>query len=127
MATINDILTEIDEVMPHQYDDALMIKWLSNLEYEIINGIIKTHEILEGERNPAEFNGYTDADISTTLWVKEPYTDVYKYYLMSMICFANQEVDRYTNEMIMYNTAYGKFANYWNSTHKPLAKPLNLF
>ncbi len=125
--TINELLTEIDEVMPHQYDDALLIKWLSNLEGKIVLEVFATHEVLEDEPNPSDFHGYTDSDIGAELLVKEPFTDLYRFYLMSQICFANQEVDRYTNEMIMFNASYNSFTSYWNSTHKPLATPLKLW
>jgi len=41
--TINEILAEVQELKPSQYDEALMIKWLSRLEAKIIKELVYTH------------------------------------------------------------------------------------
>lgn len=122
MATINDVLTEVDELKPNQYDDWLKIKWLSNLELRVVNEVFNTHEDTQ-----VVFDGFTDADIDTELLVPEPYSELYKYYLFSMIDFNNQETDRYVNSTTMFNASYRDFVDYFNRTHKPLSKPLKLF
>lgn len=127
MATIGDVLAEVDELMPHNYDDSMLVKWLSNLELKIVNELFRTHKLAEDEAYLLEFEGYDDEDSGSELLVKEPYSELYRYYLMAKICFANQETDRYTNEMLMFNAAYQEFANYWNQTHMPLSKPLAFF
>lgn len=55
--------------------------------------------------------------MDTELLVPDPYTDLYKYYLFSMIDFTNEEMDRYTNSMLMFNTSWQEFVNYWYRTH----------
>jgi len=121
MATYNDIISYVDEVKPNQYDDDLKVIWLSNLDKRILNDIIATHELLEGETVPE-----LGTDISTECIVGEPYTDLYKYYVMANIDFANNETDRYMNSMIMFNNAYTEFGNYYNRTHRPKYKSLHL-
>lgn len=120
MATINDIISEVDELKPNQYDDELKIKWLSNLEGRIVDSVFKTHELEE----EIEFEGYTD--VSEELLVEAPYDELYKYYLMAMIDFNNSETDRYSNTSAMFNASYQAFANHYNKTHTPNIKSWNM-
>ena len=55
--------------------------------------------------------------MDTELLAPDPYTDLYKYYLFSMIDFTNEEMDRYTNSMLMFNNSWQEFVNYWYRTH----------
>lgn len=120
--TIDEVLAEIEEVKPHQYDNSLLIRWLGQLEGKIVTEIINTHE---GE--PVTFNGFTESDAAEELIVPNEYADLYKYYLYAMIDFANGETDRYTNSMIMFNSAYQEYANYYNRTHMPISRPFKIW
>ena len=120
--TINDVLAEIDEVKPSQYDASLLIKWISKIEGQIVNEIINTHE-----GGMMEFNGYTENDSAETLIVPDAYADLYKYYLYAMIDYANGETDRYANSMIMFNSAYQDFAAYYNRNHMPISRPFKIW
>jgi hypothetical protein len=124
MATISQILAKVDELKPHQYEDAVMIGWLGSLEQKILDEVILTHELPEGEE--PEFNGYTDDDMGTELLVPDPYSELYIYYLFAMIDFHNGETERYGNSMIMYNNAFSSFFNHYNRTHKPISAPVRL-
>lgn len=130
--TVNELLTEVDELKPNQYDDRLKIGWISNLDMQIVNDVILTHENQpvtkdeEGNEIAFEFNGYTEADMDTELLVKEPYSELYKFFLFAMIDFYNGETDRYTNSMMMYNAAFSDYCNYYNRTHMPVGHPLRL-
>lgn len=128
--TINELLSEVDELKPNQYGDEQKIRWINKVEKTIIEEIIKmrepdkkpeeTEESEESAGNEeTEFTGYTEAtNMDTELVVKEPYTDLYKYYLFSMIDMHNEEYDRYQNSSQMFNAAYQDFANYWYRTHR---------
>ena len=133
--TINELLTEVDELKPNQYEDALKIGWISNLDHRIVKEVILTHELpamVETDEDGNEvikefsFNGYTEDDMGTELIVREPYSELYKFYLFAMIDFYNGETDRYTNSMIMFNNAFSSFANDYNRTHMPLGEHLKL-
>lgn len=166
--TINEVLAEVQELKPSQYDEALMIKWISRIEAKIINDIIKKHvpdeKILEkmkyidkafyelyakeeetedteeeteeddtlttvdsDDDGSEEFTGYDETDYETDLLVDEPYTDVYRFYVMSMIDYYNGETARYANSSTMFNNSYLEYAGYYNSTHEPVYEPLKVF
>lgn len=116
--TINELISEVDELKPNQYGDKQKIKWINKLEGTIVTEIIKTHEPDE-KLGDVEFTEYTEmTNMDTELVVKEPYTDLYKFYLFSMIDMHNEEYDRYQNSSQMFNASYQEFANYWNRTHR---------
>lgn len=144
---IADVLAEVDELKPNQYDDSLKIQWISRLEGKIYNDVVMTHEMNlkktdssddieslipadedaeeeteeteEVEETEEGFGGYTEADINTTLIAEDTYADMYKYYVMAMIDFAAGETARYTNSMIMFNQAYSDYCHYINRTYMP--------
>lgn len=127
MATLNDIITEVDEIKPNQYDDDLKIMWLSNLDLRIKEDLYKTHHLSEDEQTMIEsFIGYTQYDMSATLLAPEPYSELYRYYLMAQIDLYNNESDRYANSMIMFNNAYQEYSNHFNRDHTPLSLHLML-
>lgn len=123
--TIADLLAEVDEIKPSTYDDAIKIKWISEIDGKIFKEVISTHE--KDEDTKEEFNGYTSADMNEELLVDFPYDALYRHYLFAMIDYSNGETDRYVNSMTMFNTAYKDYIEYFNRTHLPIQSHLKLF
>ena len=132
--TINKVLALVDEIDANTYDTKVKIGWLSKLDGRVFNDIILTHEhelvddgTEEGNLIEPTFSGYSDASLDTELLIADTYSDVYTDYLMAMIAYSNGETERYQNSMIMFNTNYREYANWYNRTHKPIQKPLKVF
>lgn len=121
--TINEVLTEVNELKPNVYDDEIMIRWISVLEGKIVDEIIKTHA-LDGI---VDFNGYTIEDLDKELIVPNTYADVYKYYIFAMMDANNQEASRYASSMALFNSAYKDFASYYNRNNRPIGYQLSVF
>ena len=122
--TIIEAINHIDSLKPNSYTQADKIIWLSNLDGIIKNEIIDTHE---GSEN-VTFDGYNaETALDTVLLVPAPYDDVYIKWLVAQIDCANEETKRYTNSMIMYNTAYSTFERFYNRTHMPRGRKLKFF
>lgn len=122
--TIDEVLTEVDELKPNQYDDAMKVKWLSELDGKVFNELILTH-VTDYEYD--EFNGYTLGDMATELIAKEPYSDIYRNYVFAMIDYLNGETDRYINSLTMFNASMKDYRDWFNRTHTPKFAPLQLF
>lgn len=134
---IEEALALVDNLKPNQYDDQVKIKWLSDLDGKVFKEVIKTHELpfvevekiseITGESYTVleqiepVYAGYTEYDMGKELLVNEPYSDIYTYYIFAMIDFHNQEMDRYTNSMLMFNAKYDEFAAYYNRTYRPMS------
>jgi hypothetical protein len=119
--TVGEIIAEVDDLKPNTFDVAMKIRWLSQLDGKVYNDVICTHEADE----KTKYHGHEE--VSEELLVRDPYTDIYRYYLYAMMDYSNEETERYQNSMLMFNNAYQAFCNYYNRTHKPKAKPLVLF
>lgn len=105
--TIEDMIATVDVMYPSTYESKDKEKWIRKLEARIEKEIISTHE------NP-------DIKEENKLYVPEPYTDVYVYYLEAQIDKHNTEYDRYSNHMALFNNVYQDYAAYYNRTHMPI-------
>lgn len=114
--TISEAIALCDAQKPNGYSEADKIHWLDKLDKMIYREIIATHE-----GAPESFDGYdADTDQDTELLVDDAYADLYVKWLFAQIDFANQETQRYTNSMQMYNGLYEAYATWYNRTHMPL-------
>lgn len=122
--TIIEAINRIDSLKPNNYTQEDKITWLSTLDGNIKKEIIDTHEGAEG----VTFNGYdADTALDTVLLIPAPYDDVYIKWLEAQIDYANGETKRYTNSMIMYNTALSAFTRYYNRNNMPKGHQFKFF
>ena len=115
---IVEAINKIDSLMHNTYTQVDKVAWLSELDSDVKRHIIDTHE----GAGAVTFTGYDgNTDLQTELLVPSPFDSVYLRWLEAQIHYHNGEYDRYNNAIIMYNTAYDAFANYYNRTHKPVS------
>ena len=116
---ILDAITRLDALKFNTYTNADKIEWLSRLDNTIKQQIIDTHE---GGRC-ISFTGYDDTTpLNTELLVPAPYDDVYLRWMEAQIDYHNGEYDKFNASIIMYNTAYENYANYYKRNHMPLGR-----
>ena len=122
--TIIEAINRIDSLKPNNYTQEEKIAWLSTLDGIIKKEIIDTHE---GTEN-VTFNGYqADTAVDTVLLIPFPYDDIYLKWLETQIDYANGDISKYQNSMIMYNSAYSAFERFYNRTNMPKAKSFKFF
>jgi hypothetical protein len=122
--TIIEAINRIDSLKPNNYTQEEKIAWLSTLDGNIKKEIIDTHE----GADDITFNGYdADTALDTVLLVPAPYDDIYVKWLEAQIDYTNGETNRYTNSMIMYNTAHSAFARYYNRNNMPKGHNFKFF
>ena len=111
---IKDLIWGVDDLEPNQYNDPQKMKWLSLLDGQIYEEIIKTHE------DPIRESFSEYIDIHEELLVPYPYgEELYSWYLQDMIAAENAESDKYDQMMGMYNSVFTQFTNWYNRTHRP--------
>ena len=116
--TIEQAITTTDTMKPNAYSTNDKISWLSRLDGMVKRLIIDTHE---GGENVV-FTGYdSDTDMETELLVQAPFDDIYLRCLEAQIDYANAEYNKYNNSIIMFNSAFEVFGNYYNRNHVPAA------
>lgn len=114
--TINEAITQIDNLKNNTYTTEDKIGWLSRVDAMIKKNIIDTHEGNE----IIEFDGYNEeTDINTVLLVPEPFDELYIRFLEAQIDYSNSEYAKYNNSIIMFNSSYEAYAAYYNRNNKP--------
>ena len=118
--TIDDAIRQADALKPNVVRRAAKVEWLDRVERAVKAGVIDLHE----GSDAVGFEGYgalTPGD--TVLLAPEPHAQLYVYWLCCQIDLALNELERYTNSMILYNNASIQYARWYNSTVKPLRGP----
>ena len=121
---IIEAINQIDSLKHNTYSQRDKIVWLSRLDSMVKRLIIDTHE--DGE--DVTFAGYTDTtDPETELLVPAPFDEMYLRWLEARIDYANGEYGKYNNAILVYQTAYDAYANYYNRNHMPKGKSIKYF
>ena len=119
---IIEAINRIDSLKHNTYTQNDKVAWLSRLDSMVKRLIIDTHE---GGEN-ITFTGYDDrTDPETELLVPAPFDEMYLRWLEAQIDYHNGEYDKYNNAVLMYQTAYDGYANYYNRNHMPIGKAIN--
>ena len=121
---IIEAIDRIDGLKHNTYSHSEKVAWLSRLDAMVKRLVIDTHE---GGEDVA-FEGYTDStDIMTELLVPAPFDEIYIRWLEAQIDYANGEYGKYNNSILMYQTAYEGYANYYNRNHLPKSSKIRYF
>lgn len=115
--TIREAINRVDNLKFNTYSDNDKVEWLSRLDNSVKNLIIDTHE---GWESSSAFMGYGDTtDMDTVLLVPAPFDEIYLRWLEAQIDYHNGEFDKFNASIIMYNTAFDAYANFYNRNHMP--------
>lgn len=121
---IIEAIDRIDGLKHNTYSYNEKVAWLSRLDSMVKRLIIDTHE--GGEE--VTFEGYNDnTDILTELLVPAPFDEMYIRWLEAQIDYANGEYGKYNNSILMYQTAYDGYSNYYNRNHMPKSGKIKYF
>lgn len=124
MATIRQVLDDVAEVQPSSCGSERLIRWLRQLDTELYETVVKTHEGWEDTPPPA----YTmETPEETELMVQEPYDSIYTHWLQARIDWANSEIGRFNNSNAAFEADRQAFCAWYNRTHMPLQKGVKYF
>lgn len=115
--TIQEVLAEIDENKPNQYEEGTKLRWLNTIENKVYQTMIKR----EGEEIDKP-NININSDYEDELLLPDSFTDIYIHYLSAMIDYHNGETQRYNNSSIMFDNEFSEFENYWYREHRQKCK-----
>lgn len=92
MATVKQVLEQVDAMLPNQYTTAEKRRWLLQAEGFVVREVHQPHAGGEEAQVPPE-----DAGEDTVLLVQPPYDELYRHYVEAQIHYANGEMERYNN------------------------------
>lgn len=99
--TREDILAEVREIRPNEYQDEWALRQVDELRQRILRELM---------------DGYLVPDEGGELLTPTPYQKVYVYWLLAQIDLANGDYDRYNNSLQMFNAAWQEYANHVSRT-----------
>ena len=101
--TKTEVLTMVAQLKAHEYSDAVMLRWLEELEQKIA---------CEIHRKPMSTPAYASAAVGEQLSVPAPYDRVYWTYLLSMLDFVSGNKEGYELSHANFKEAYEDYARY---------------
>ena len=111
---ICEAISQINSLKPNTYSDKQKINWLSQVESMIKRLVIDAHE--GGEQ--VSFAGFTeDTSTETELFMAEPFSMGYVYWLEAQIHYANEDIDMYNNAIAMFNATFREYKADYRRTH----------
>lgn len=120
MATIAEVIAQVDELKPNQFSHAQKVMWISECESMVYAEVICQH--VRSGNKCIEYTGYTeDTDPDTLLMATHPYDNIYRYYLLAQIDLANQEYIRYNNSSALFNAIYQAYRAWYTRNNMPAA------
>lgn len=111
---LRELLTTVDQLHPNAFTDGEKIRMVNTVEGRIYKDILSKYE---GEE--PVFVPFAEGQEERELAVPVPFTDVYVFYLASMMDFYNGDSGRYNDSMVLYNQAWEEFQAHYLQTHTP--------
>ena len=112
MATLKDVIDEVDEVKPNPFDNDTKTRWLNESE-----GTVQTEVVLLASVDVIQYTYATDQNVQ--LLVDPPHDKLYGVYLAARIDFANGEYEKYQNTMQLFNEFFDEFVRWYARNYSP--------
>ncbi len=109
--TVQEIKDRLSEEHPNQYSDTMILAWINDVERDL-SMFLRPFEGIIAE-SAEKHDAMTDE-----VMLEEP--DVYVQYLISRICLANEEYDRYNIHAEMYNARISDWKERYLRAHEPI-------
>lgn len=117
--TIMEAINRTDGLIHNTYSEGEKVAWLSNLDSMVKRLIIDPHEG-SGDVFYTDYNDETSRDL--VLLVPAPFDEIYLRWLEAKIHYYNGEFEKYNSAIVMYNTAFDAYANFYKRNHMPLSR-----
>ena len=101
MATVKQVLEQVDAMLPNQYTTAEKRRWLLQAEGFVVREVHQPHA--GGEETE----------------VPPPYDELSRHYVEAQIHYANGEMERYNNACAAWNNALLTYRDFWCRSHMP--------
>ena len=104
--TIREAIKKADAMRENAIADEIKADWVWQIECELAD-LIKREAVENPFPNDAE------------LVMPAPHDMIYVYYLVAMIDNYNQDSTLYSNDMVLFNEAYGEARRWWRRHNLP--------
>ena len=114
--TVANIIAQVNQLKPNAYSQDFLVQWINEVEGMIFNELVKNSRQGQGsEFTPIDYIENPDRQ----LYAPDTFGQLYVYYLMAKIDFADCETSRYNNDITMFNSEYQNFSAWYNRNNSP--------
>ena len=118
--TVAGMIEQYNMERPNSVEDSVKRDFLKKCEANILDSVILLYEPGVGERTFEEWVDWLDNfNYDTELILKEPYDDVYLYWLDQRICLNNNDKARYNVASRLFDNIFLSFKQKYNREHYP--------
>ncbi len=114
---VNEAIERVNSLKDNAYDDETIKKFIEDCDKRIYKEVIEIHE---KNKNILSYEKRYPLKGDDELLADDAYCQLYIFYAISQVDLFNGETDRYTNNMICYNSALSDFKAYYNRNFMPL-------
>lgn len=118
--TINEAITEANNLKPDAYGEDQKILWLYRLDQRLKQEIFDAHKYNEGETEPELENYDSTHKTTTVLLVPAPWDELYVHYLSAQIDYYNREYAAFNATNAMFEAVLSGFRNAYHQRHMPI-------
>ena len=109
---LKELIQFVDGLKKNIFANEVKTAWVNEVE-----GMVQTDVLRLAIQDVVQYTYSEDAD--PELIVKPPHDRLYRYYLEAMICYEQEEYDRYENCMQMFNRNLNDFVRWVSETLHP--------
>lgn len=113
---IQEAIARADRLRANLYSDTEKIEWLSQLDGQVFEEVIKR---AEGNEDLV-FEGYDEESLGEELLVDDRYAKLYVDYLIAQIDYYNREIGMYNNGIMVFGNLYQDYKNWYMRNHMPV-------
>ena len=113
---LSKALEIVDRLKRNQYTTEDKVRWIADLDEQIINEIIANYTDAEDYSTWTRY-GTDNTSLARDLVVPDMFAEIYEYKLEMEIDRANGELNKYNNAMILYNNMLADYRNWYNKNH----------
>ena len=118
--TVAGMIEQYNMERPNSVEDSVKRDFLKKCEANILDSVILLYKPQVGERTFEEWVDWLDNfNYDTELILKEPYDDVYLYWLDQRICLNNNDKARYNVASRLFDNIFLSFKQKYNREHYP--------
>ena len=110
---IRDIINRVNIQFPNSYDKDMILAWINDLERDIA-------EFFTHFKGTEDYIFTEHTSVEEEPQVQEP--RIYVPYVISQVCLANEEYDRYNNHAAVFQSAYQDWKDQYIREHMPRYK-----
>ena len=100
--TKTEVLALVAELKPHDHSDAVMLRWLDEIEQRVA---LEIHGKARGGVDPLY-------GAKEQLLVPAPYDRIYWTYLVAMLDFVSGNLERFESSNALFKEAYAEYARF---------------